>query len=55
MAITLAAVPDGSFWMQALVLAVVGIGITIAVYGVVALTTLAWLLPNTMEVQLSAG
>jgi len=37
MAITLAAVPDGSFWMQALVLAVVGIGITIAVYGVVAL------------------
>ncbi|MGY8661210.1 DUF808 domain-containing protein [Bradyrhizobium sp. UFLA05-109] len=37
MAITLAAVPDASFWMQSLVLAVVGIGITIAVYGVVAL------------------
>ena len=37
MAITLAAVPDASFWMQALVLAVVGSGITIAVYGVVAL------------------
>ena len=37
MAITLAAVPDASFWMQAMVLAVVGIGITIAVYGVVAL------------------
>jgi predicted DNA repair protein MutK len=37
MAITLAAVPDASFWMQALVLAVVGIGMTIAVYGVVAL------------------
>ena len=37
MAITLAAVPDANLWMQALVLAVVGIGITIAVYGVVAL------------------
>jgi uncharacterized protein len=37
MAITLATVPDASFWMQALVSAVVGIGITIAVYGVVAL------------------
>jgi predicted DNA repair protein MutK len=37
MAITLAAVPNASFWMQAPVLAVVGIGITIAVYGVVAL------------------
>ena len=37
MAITLAALPAGSFWMQALVLALVGIGITVAVYGVVAL------------------
>ena len=37
MAITLAAVPDAGFWTQALVLAVVGIGITAAVYGVVAL------------------
>ena len=37
MAITLAAVPAGSILMQALVLALVGIGITIAVYGVVAL------------------
>ena len=37
MAITLAAVPDGSILMQALVLALVGIGITVAVYGVVAL------------------
>ena len=37
MAITLAAVPDGSIFMQALVLAFVGIGITVAVYGVVAL------------------
>lgn len=37
MAITLAAVPVGSLWTQALVLALVGIGITVAVYGVVAL------------------
>jgi predicted DNA repair protein MutK len=37
MAITLAALPTGSFVTQALVLALVGIGITVAVYGVVAL------------------
>lgn len=37
MAITLAALPAGSFLKQALVLALVGIGITVAVYGVVAL------------------
>jgi predicted DNA repair protein MutK len=37
MAITLAALPEGSIWKQALVLAVVAIGITVAVYGVVAL------------------
>ncbi|MDP3076524.1 DUF808 domain-containing protein [Bradyrhizobium sp.] len=37
MAITLAAVPVGSLLTQALVLALVGIGITVAVYGVVAL------------------
>lgn len=38
MAITLAAVPeDAGFWMEAVVLAVVGIGITLAVYGTVAL------------------
>jgi predicted DNA repair protein MutK len=37
MAITLAALPPGSIWKQALVLAVVAIGITLAVYGVVAL------------------
>jgi predicted DNA repair protein MutK len=36
MAITLAALPAGSIWKQALVLAVVAIGITVAVYGVVA-------------------
>ena len=37
MAITLAAIPAGSIWMQASVVALVGIGITAAVYGVVAL------------------
>jgi uncharacterized protein len=37
MAITLAALPAGSFVTQAAVLAVVAIGITVAVYGVVAL------------------
>ena len=36
MAITLAALPAGSFWFQAVVLAVVGIGITVMVYGGVA-------------------
>ncbi|MDQ8726614.1 DUF808 domain-containing protein [Bradyrhizobium sp. LHD-71] len=37
MAIALAAIPDGSFVSKAVILAVVGIGITVAVYGVVAL------------------
>ena len=37
MAITLAGVADQSFWTQAAVLAIVGIGITVVVYGVVAL------------------
>ena len=37
MAITLAALPAGSIWQQELVLAVVAVGITVAVYGVVAL------------------
>ncbi len=37
MAITLAALPEGSVWMKAVVLAIVGIGITVAVYGAVAL------------------
>ena len=37
MAITLAAVPANGFWMQAMVLIVVGLGITIGVYGGVAL------------------
>jgi uncharacterized protein len=37
MAITLAAIIDGTILMQALVLALVGIGITVAVYGAVAL------------------
>lgn len=37
MAITLSTVSTASFWTQATVLAVVGVGITIVVYGVVAL------------------
>ncbi|WP_441235966.1 DUF808 domain-containing protein [Bradyrhizobium sp. 930_D9_N1_4] len=37
MAITLAALPPGSIWTQAMVLALVGFGITVGVYGVVAL------------------
>jgi predicted DNA repair protein MutK len=37
MAITLATVPTAAFWQQAMVLAVVGIGITALVYGAVAL------------------
>ncbi|EIM25903.1 DUF808 domain-containing protein [Microvirga lotononidis] len=37
MAITLANIPAGSTWMQAVVLAIVGIGITALVYGGVAL------------------
>ena len=37
MAITLAAVPEGGFWTKAVVLAVVAVGITVAVYGGVAL------------------
>jgi predicted DNA repair protein MutK len=37
MAIALAAIPEGTFFTKAVTLAVVGIGITVAVYGVVAL------------------
>ncbi|MFO1157751.1 MAG: DUF808 domain-containing protein [Reyranellaceae bacterium] len=37
MAITLAAIPSGNIFNQAIVLAVVGIGLTAAVYGIVAL------------------
>ncbi len=37
MAITLAALPEGSFWMRAAVLAIVALGITAGVYGAVAL------------------
>ena len=37
MAITLSTVADRSIWIQALVLAAVGLGITVAVYGAVAL------------------
>ena len=37
MTIALAAIPDSTFWMEAITLAVVGAAITIAVYGTVAL------------------
>jgi predicted DNA repair protein MutK len=37
MAITLASLPEGSVWTRAVVLAIVALGITVAVYGVVAL------------------
>lgn len=37
MAIALSVLPESSFWMQAVVLAVVAIGITVAVYGAVAI------------------
>ncbi len=37
MAITLAALPEGSVWMRAAVLAIVAVGITAAVYGAVAI------------------
>lgn len=37
MTIALAAIPDGSIWMEAATLAIVGIGITVVVYGSVAL------------------
>ncbi len=37
MTIALAAIPEGAFWIEAATLAVVGIGITAAVYGSVAL------------------
>ena len=37
MAISLSAIPDLGFWQQAIVLAIVGVGITIVVYGSVAL------------------
>ncbi len=37
MTIALAAIPESTFWMEAAVLAVVAVGITVAVYGTVAL------------------
>ncbi|MGL4278971.1 MAG: DUF808 domain-containing protein [Albidovulum sp.] len=37
MTIALAAIPDSAIWMEAITLAVVGVGITVAVYGAVAL------------------
>lgn len=59
MAIALAALPAGSFLTRALVLALVGIGITIAVYGVVALIVKAddfgVALANNDRASVSAG
>lgn len=51
MAITLGTMPQSSFWMQAAVLAAVGVGITIAVYGAVALIVKA----DDAGVALAAG
>ena len=51
MAITLAAIPPGGFLMQAAVLATVGLGITVAVYGAVALIVKA----DDVGVALAAG
>ena len=59
MAITLGALPAGNFVTQALVLALVGIGITVAVYGVVALIVKAddfgMLLINNRRASVMAG
>jgi uncharacterized protein len=59
MAITLGALPAGSLMTQALVLALVGIGITLAVYGVVALIVKAddfgMLLANNRRASVVAG
>lgn len=51
MALTLSTVPDSSFWTQAAVLGLVGLGITIAVYGAVALLVKA----DDAGVALAAG
>ncbi len=37
MTITLSAIPEGPFWTKAVILAVVGLGITVLIYGAVAL------------------
>lgn len=60
MAITLASLPAGGFWIQAIVLAVVGIGITVLVYGAVALIVKAddagvWLARSTAPRPIGAG
>jgi len=59
MAITLAALPAGSIVTQASVLALVGIGITVAVYGVVALIVKAddfgVVLANNDRTSVTAG
>ena len=55
MAITLSALPEGSFWSRAIVLAVVGIGITAAVYGGVALIVKADDLGVALAANQSSG
>ena len=55
MAITLASLPAGSLWVQALILAVVGTGITALVYGGVALIVKADDLGVAMASNRSAG
>ena len=51
MAITLSAIPEADFWMQAVVLAIVGAGVTVAVYGAVALIVKA----DDVGLALAAG
>ncbi len=55
MAITLSALPEGTFWSRAIVLAVVGTGITGAVYGGVALIVKADDLGVALAANRSSG
>ena len=55
MTISLAAIPESNFWMEAAVLAVVAIGITVAVYGSVALIVKADDLGLLMSREGNAG
>ena len=55
MAITLSALPEGGFWSRAVVLAVVGLGITAAVYGGVALIVKADDLGVALAANRSSG
>ena len=55
MAITLSAIPDGGFWTRAIILALVGTGITFLVYGGVALIVKADDFGVTLAKNRSAG